>query len=703
MSEAKMTSLPFSRALSAALLVVLSLLAFMGLDAYRRGGGGGSASSSSSSSSSSSVLSLAARGKSSKTTTTKTLSKKKIADYGLQRVGYSQYSYFGDDASDVLTYKILKDSNAIIEPYADMGMRYYGNDIDEDDLSYYSYKVFDKESGEELSAGKFHPNDSGLDDNVNVACSPLSDLEVVVHKYQEDNSFELSFTLNAKCIYVRRELRSLTSDDLDKTMDAMYAMWSTADAEGQTVYGADFHSATFFAEMHDFNAAWMDGDHIHEGLGFLPQHIKMSNMFEASMQAVDPSVTLFYWDFTVDEAAGSSIFESLMFSEDTFGSLTESSSTGDGQWFWSTDNMTDGYIPNGRWSSVKAQRNPFEDLPSAYGYMRGPWCMNPAPKITRYAGSKSPFKLNLPSCLSYVSWLEDDDKMSFLKTAEDAPHAVVHGNIGGVYGCDVLEEMQTAGYLEDSIDDLASVCMKWTFYMKEMYRANLVSPQTDCVVKDDVSVDSLQCGFVCNDDEADDWIDTFSAFSIRNNVPSNIDNNGWEAWRQFACTGNGFKIFTGDHLESASPNDPSFWPIHPTQERLYQAKMMAGGFKEDEWPTETGSGHKYSWVCNHAKCFDYKDPDSDEKDYYDSCCQGHFEDDQLLDHANEDRSLGYGITNRQAFLDTDPTSKDYAMTYVYDDFSWSHCDSKDDAKDVKAKVLSLAEEKRKRRSLRQKA
>ena len=30
-------------------------------------------------------------------------------------------------------------------------------------------------------------------------------------------------------------------------------------------------------------------DHIHEGLGFLPQHIKLTNMFEVAIQAVDPS------------------------------------------------------------------------------------------------------------------------------------------------------------------------------------------------------------------------------------------------------------------------------------------------------------------------------------------------------------------------------------------------------------------------------
>ena len=38
------------------------------------------------------------------------------------------------------------------------------------------------------------------------------------------------------------------------------------------------------------------------------------------------------------------------------------------------------------------------------------------------------------------------------------------------------------------------------------------------------------------------------------------------------------QVFVGDHLESATAVDPSFWEIHPTMERLLHAKLMAGGF-----------------------------------------------------------------------------------------------------------------------------
>lgn len=62
-------------------------------------------------------------------------------------------------------------------------------------------------------------------------------------------------------------------------------------------------------------------DHIHEGNGFLAQHMKMDLIFEQAMQAVDASVTLPYWDFTIEGAYNLSVWDSPIFTADTFGSL----------------------------------------------------------------------------------------------------------------------------------------------------------------------------------------------------------------------------------------------------------------------------------------------------------------------------------------------------------------------------------------------
>jgi hypothetical protein len=56
---------------------------------------------------------------------------------------------------------------------------------------------------------------------------------------------------------------------------------------------------------------------------------------------------------------------------------------------------------------------------------------------------------------------------------------------------------------------------------------------------------------------------------------------------------------SGDHIESASPADPSFWVIHPTLERLLHAKLLSGGFADESWAADQID----DFVCsNHGLC-----------------------------------------------------------------------------------------------------
>jgi hypothetical protein len=153
-------------------------------------------------------------------------------------------------------------------------------------------------------------------------------------------------------------------------------------------------------------------------------------------------------------------------------------------------------------------------------------------------------------------------------------------------------------------------------------------------------------------------------------VPEFTTSDDWDEWRDFICEGDGHKVFVGDHLESASPADPSFWPIHPTLERMFHAKLMAGGMESYEWPTDAVN----DYVCDKSMCYE---SDEGTKDYFEDCCYGHYENDQLLDFVNADKSQGYGLTNKQVLEDSDPSSDDYAVNYIYNDFTWSHCDGID--------------------------
>jgi len=230
----------------------------------------------------------------------------------------------------------------------------------------------------------------------------------------------------------------------------------------------------------------------------------------------------------------------------------------------------------------------------------------------------------------------------------------------------MFDSMLESGLINDE-DSKVMLCTKWGFYLKELYRSNYVQPKTDCSASS-MDIEDIDCGFTCVDEN-------YAMMGVQMKktingayVPGDLGKDEWDQWRDFVCDGDGFRVFVGDQLESASPSDPAFWPIHPSQERLLHAKLLSGGFDDFKWPTDS----KSDYVCDKAEC--YEDGD---KGYHDECCYGHYEDDQLLDFINADKGAGYGPTNKAILEDSDPTSSDYSMTYIYDDFTWSHCEGED--------------------------
>ena len=126
-----------------------------------------------------------------------------------------------------------------------------------------------------------------------------------------------------------------------------------------------------------------------QGNGFLAQHIKMTNFFEDVLQLIDPSVSLPYWDFTIDTAASLLPYESPIFSDEMFGSMRiPLDSEVEIGYTYANNSIVDFAIQDGRWTFITAELNPdkFSGLEGGYGYMRSPWNMNPSPYVTRFTG-----------------------------------------------------------------------------------------------------------------------------------------------------------------------------------------------------------------------------------------------------------------------------------------------------------------------------
>ena len=100
--------------------------------------------------------------------------------------------------------------------------------------------------------------------------------------------------------------------------------------------------------------------------------------------------------------------------------------------------------------------------------------------------------------------------------------------------------------------------------------------------------------------------------------------------------------------------DPSFWPIHPTVERLWLWKKLSGSFEDETWPARQAT------------------------DCFNCYCLGHAAEDPVPFEVNLAQP-GYGkgyrgvnsYTNQELY---DLASPEYThLPYIYDNFAWEHC------------------------------
>jgi hypothetical protein len=114
--------------------------------------------------------------------------------------------------------------------------------------------------------------------------------------------------------YVRRDIYSLTDDHREQYFSAMHILFTTSQAEGEALYGKFFFSHGEMANLHDADFA-----SYHDNLFFLTSHPTMQLKVERSLLAIDPTVSLPYWDFLLDTKLGKNWASSKIYDEDWFG------------------------------------------------------------------------------------------------------------------------------------------------------------------------------------------------------------------------------------------------------------------------------------------------------------------------------------------------------------------------------------------------
>ena len=182
------------------------------------------------------------------------------------------------------------------------------------------------------------------DQGVKIICSAFDQYTITVSKYTQsnDNLVAKSPTLKLLCMYVRREIRGLTIVDLSRTMEALRTVYRLSATVGQGLYGPSFMSiaqllqlfnddaesfstgvdtspdtSTGTTSVHNNDVTPTATSHrqglestqrqglgllstLNEGTGFLSQRMRLTNLLEASLQSIDRSLSMPYWDYTIE-------------------------------------------------------------------------------------------------------------------------------------------------------------------------------------------------------------------------------------------------------------------------------------------------------------------------------------------------------------------------------------------------------------------
>lgn len=448
--------------------------------------------------------------------------------------------------------------------------------------------------------------------------------------------------------YARREIRSLTDQDRETFFQAAMVLQRVPTEVGQRLYGSAYKSKDYFTRVHLYYGGTSDCDHWHQGAGFVTSHVAFTLEFEQAIQSVSPSVSMPYWDFTIE----STLYEpgtfrsSLIFSDDWFGNA-------------SPDNDLH-TLTEGRWAFVPATANArnFSEVVNSYGVLRAPWNNDPTPFLTRYCeiyGYENNMK---PSgCKEYNAAVKKTTWMSMSRQLNSAAHGHIHETIGGAwnhYFAEMNEYVTTPAIMTfaHGIQGLS----------KELWRAGYSVCPEQCAM--DTAWVDCQCQCTptsIKGKESYDILDdagVLAAVSYYDQQGHTIDQfydangtiyytlPGYDARESKHIYDSLLKVLCspghiGDMFQATSTNDITFWVLHPAVDRLWHYKRLGNQHNYDEtWdPYHNCYGHNPTDYLPFKNLFD-----TDDRFY----------------------------TNAELYENLRPNTA--VLPYVYDHFKWPHCD-----------------------------
>ncbi len=533
---------------------------------------------------------------------------------------------------------------------------------------------------------------------------------IYLNGLNSNNDTIITATIPIIVKYVKRELRTLTNDDRHKFLHAASKIWKYTSSEGRAKYGEKFTGIDELVEEHALASNDIKCDQFHEGSGFFTHHFAITQTFEAALRAVDPSVTLPYWDFTIEGQQIKDADETPSYFLEITPFLTD-------KWFGSTDE--NGHVQDSKFAYAKMPKvtNTSIVSPNSYGYIRSYWNNNNDEYAVRHlfdVCGVEPKNKRIPSCQTHFDIINVTSLTDFQILSPNDGHGTVHVHLGGMGGecietyqnfTDTRSDLLDAEMTADEIMSHGYSMDEWEWGTKGARRTmleNMVMGEYFHVYK------SLWRSHMCSRDGTPNLLVCPENCDETEECKCQVESlvNGTTDWENvYDCILSGHsqqvfnKIFPeefiidmvymlstmssveGEMLESSSPIDILFWVIHPTIERLLAAKRVDayvdyGGTPIYRWPTIDGS--QETWYS-----FSYFSLEENENAYWPEAytCTGHDASDPALpaslpwldgfeELADTD---GDGIvTNWEYYIAINPNNGD-GLDYVFDNFEWNHC------------------------------
>ncbi|CAN0081632.1 unnamed protein product, partial [Ectocarpus sp. 13 AM-2016] len=176
----------------------------------------------------------------------------------------------------------------------------------------------------------------------------------------------------------------------------------------------------FFVQMHLDGAAVKDCDHWHDDAGIVTHHVGFTLLFEQALQVVDPSVSIPYWEYTIEAALGLANYgESQVFNPDWFGDASPDNSL---------HTVTDGRAIS---LSMLALQEAWDNVHNPYGLLRAPWNTDATPFVTRYDKINGVDSTDMVTCEEFQSCFESSSIAAMNNCLNAGIHGPVHNTLGG--------------------------------------------------------------------------------------------------------------------------------------------------------------------------------------------------------------------------------------------------------------------------------